>query len=210
MICQKCKTETASVCISQTVDTRKTDIYLCKKCADNAAFNIKAAFDIFGTMPGHLAFGADNNAFERQPDGGRCESCGISFAEIQKGGKLGCAGCYTAFRSKLRPIVTRIHRSAQHRGKNPYGADAEARAAAGAPADAVKRAEAGMPGEAEDAARTGADRRADAGDDGDAQKNADKIAHLKALLTEAVREEEYEQAAALRDQIKALTDGTVA
>ena len=123
MICQKCKTAQASVCVTQGIGAHKTDLYLCQKCAnEDAAAKLKAAFGYMDSIPSHLLFGADHQLYMTQTGDERCPGCGITFAEIQKGGKMGCANCYSAFRAKLRPIITRIHRSAQHRGKNPNAA----------------------------------------------------------------------------------------
>jgi len=124
MTCQKCKSTAASVCVTQIVDSQKVDIYLCQNCAnENAAEKLKAALGITGSMPSHLAFGAERNLYNANKDTEHCKGCGTSFADIQKSGKLGCAVCYDTFRTRLRPIITRIHRSAQHRGKSPAGAE---------------------------------------------------------------------------------------
>ena len=217
MICQKCKSAAASICITQVVDDKKTDIYLCQLCANrNDAAKLQEAFGFFDMMPGHLVFGADHRRVMPQTDVERCAECGITFAEIQKSGKLGCANCYNVFRVKLRPIITRIHRSAQHRGKSPSGASSARGQDADAGADAmsgggpepdgtVKAYAAGgelmaeSPSAAESTAT--AEKPANAESPSAAEK---RLEALKAELVNAVNEEEYEKAAELRDQIKAI------
>jgi len=43
-----------------------------------------------------------------------CSQCGQTFAEFQKGGLLGCAGCYGVFASELSRIFKRLHGATQH------------------------------------------------------------------------------------------------
>ena len=136
MICQKCKAVPAAVCITQIVDMKKTDIYLCHKCANEVAVaKFKEAFGLTGEPPGNLAFGKGYELIDPQAGELRCQGCGMTLAEIQSSGKLGCSNCYNVFRTQLRPIVARIHRSAQHRGKSPPGGPEAAGAKGGVGAD---------------------------------------------------------------------------
>ena len=204
MICQKCNAAAATVCITQIVDFQKSDIYLCQKCAnESGASELQAAINMFDAMPGHLVFGPNYRRYAAQAGNESCPECGITFAEIQKSGKLGCANCYNVFRAKLRPYITRIHRSAQHRGKNPSSSGSFQTEQTGA--------EAGNPGAG--AALNSATGVSDNKDiknkapyfGGAAVKSGDaeRLEKLKAALTEAIGNEEYEKAAELRDQIKA-------
>ena len=230
MICQKCKNAAASICVSQVVDSQKTDIYLCQNCANEvAAAQLKAALGFLGAMHGNLVFGVEQAPLTARPGGensdnrdnyerrerlGICDSCGITFEEIQKAGKLGCADCYRTFRANLRPIIMRIHRSAQHRGKSPSLAAEPAEPAGEAAAEAAAKAAAeaaGVPGQNGEGTSAGP-----AGSVADdfterlksgaetVKKANNRLNALKTALTLAIRDEEYEKAAVLRDQIKEL------
>lgn len=87
-----------------------------------------------------------------------CTSCGMSFAEFKRLGRLGCAGCYQSFEKRLEPLVRRIQGAVQHVGK------------ASASGPGVKQP------------RTSAKR-------------------LREELQSAIRAEDYERAAELRDQL---------
>jgi len=50
-----------------------------------------------------------------------CASCGLSYAEFKKSGKLGCQGCYTSFRSSISQALKNIHGTNEYRGKIPQG-----------------------------------------------------------------------------------------
>jgi len=48
-----------------------------------------------------------------------CPYCGMSYADFQKNGKLGCPQCYTVYRKQLEPILRRVHGLSIHNGKIP-------------------------------------------------------------------------------------------
>jgi protein arginine kinase activator len=50
-----------------------------------------------------------------------CTTCGLSYAEFKKSGKLGCAGCYTAFRNPISQALKNIHGTNDYKGKIPQG-----------------------------------------------------------------------------------------
>jgi protein arginine kinase activator len=165
MICSKCKKAVATVCISQVVNGQKVDIYLCQKCANESAVaGLKAALGFVDIFPGHFMFGGEGDQLIKMKNSETCHSCGKTFAEIQKDGKIGCAECYGVFRNKLKPIIERVHGSVSHRGSTPSGMS-------------------------------------------DAYMTARKIDGLKQSLKEAVKREEYEKAAEIRDCIKSLEVG---
>ena len=51
----------------------------------------------------------------------KCGACGLSYEDFKKIGRLGCSGCYDAFRKYLIPLLKRIHGSNKHYGKMPLG-----------------------------------------------------------------------------------------
>lgn len=52
-------------------------------------------------------------------EGPPCPVCGITFAEVFKCGKVGCATCWDHFHEKLSPVLKRVQDGQQHRGKVP-------------------------------------------------------------------------------------------
>ena len=90
-----------------------------------------------------------------------CEQCGMTYAEFQKGGMLGCANCYQAFKVPLTALLQRVHGNTQHAGRVPGGVHSGV----------------------------------------SIRMNIDR---LKQKLQRAIADEDYEQAARLRDAIRAL------
>lgn len=48
-----------------------------------------------------------------------CPQCGLSVAEFNKTGRLGCSECYVAFAGELPVLLLRIHGREHHIGKVP-------------------------------------------------------------------------------------------
>ena len=50
-----------------------------------------------------------------------CTSCGMTIDTFLKGGLLGCAQCYSAFRDEITVSIKYCQRNGLHRGKKPDG-----------------------------------------------------------------------------------------
>ncbi len=155
MICEKCGQNEATVVFTKVVDGEKTERNLCKACMMQEETSFTAQ------LPGILsAFSSLLQDIQVSPVV-RCEKCGISWADFQKSGEVGCAECYNAFRSQLMPVLKRVHGNAKHAGKIPRNAPEASR------------------------------RRSHAED-------------LRRRLNDAIGAERYEEAAKLRDELRAL------
>jgi protein arginine kinase activator len=49
----------------------------------------------------------------------RCAVCDCSQRDFERQGRFGCPSCYTTFAGILRPMLLRMHRGLEHRGKIP-------------------------------------------------------------------------------------------
>jgi len=88
-----------------------------------------------------------------------CPTCGMTYDDFRKVGRLGCSDCYVTFKRSLGGLLKRIHGSPIHLGKSP--------------ARLVKP-----------------------------PKGKTELAELKRKLERAIEEEEFEEAARFRDQIR--------
>ncbi len=116
MICQACGKNTATTHIKTALNGKLTEIYLCPDCAREQGYAHLFEGWGFGSLMSGLMGTVPS---QRQVQ--RCPSCGQSFDEISRTGKIGCAACYKAFRSQLLPIIQRVHGTTQHKGKAPGG-----------------------------------------------------------------------------------------
>lgn len=106
----------------------------------------------------------------------KCPVCGITYNDFSKTGKLGCSECYNTFSDRVLPMVRSIHGKNQHVGK-------------------VKNGQCCVETEKEEPKVTAENE----------SKFYEKMA-LQKQLQELVKAEEFEEAAKVRDQIKALDD----
>ncbi|MBE3581473.1 MAG: UvrB/UvrC motif-containing protein [Thermoanaerobacteraceae bacterium] len=116
MLCERCQQKPASVHFTQIVNNQKTELNLCPDCAreleNQWSFSLPKFFaSLLNYEPG-LGLTVD-----RAPT--QCGECGLTFAQFQQGGLLGCPECYHTFESRLDPLLRRLHGSTQHRGKVP-------------------------------------------------------------------------------------------
>ncbi len=114
MLCENCGKKTATTYLKMVVNGRLREYHLCADCAREKGYE-----DLLGNWGlGSLLTGLIG---KQERDTLRCEKCGSTFEEISKTGKVGCAGCYDAFREKLIPVIQRIHGTTKHVGKTPGG-----------------------------------------------------------------------------------------
>jgi protein arginine kinase activator len=105
----------------------------------------------------------------------KCPVCGMTKQEISNSGKLGCAECYITFIDDLRPLLRKIHGNCLHHGSVPE--------------EGNSRVELSSDNEA-------------TGKMADVSKPT--VETLKIQMHEAIKREDFETAAAIRDRIKAM------
>ncbi len=115
-----------------------------------------------------------STALAPKPGVPTCPECGLSLNDFRQGGLLGCPACYKAFEATLAPMIERAHEGATHHVGK-------------VPRGKIRRA-----GTALEAVLGGA------------QERVERLKLLKRQLDDAVRAEQYERAAALRDELRRL------
>ncbi len=116
MLCQNCSKHEATTHIKSVVNGEYTQLHLCTECANKLGYgDVFSGFgldfaDLFGNF-----FSRPKSMTSGRTE--RCASCGMSFEEIVKSGKIGCADCYEKFYDMLLPSIQRIHGKTQHNGK---------------------------------------------------------------------------------------------
>ncbi len=112
--CDLCDKNPAVMTVRQMdKDGKVTEFEVCADCARKRGFaeaeKIKMSVaEVLAEVKGKTAE-EDRNLV--------CPRCGMSFADFKRLGRLGCADCYEHFRSKLEPLIRRIHGAVQHVGK---------------------------------------------------------------------------------------------
>lgn len=196
MLCEKCRIREANIRYTEVINGIKTEHNLCSQCAREMDFgHYSAMFDTdypIGKLLSDL-FGLTGEETE-QEDAGLdqvvCPTCHTAYSDFVKNSRFGCPDCYGIFDLLMSENIKRIQGSVNHKGKHPrfhyeneFGTE---RKTSGAENNAVEK----TGWNPEDAERE------------------EKLAVLKSKLQEAILEEEYEQAAKYRDEIRELKERT--
>ena len=164
MICQECQQESATVHITKIINGSKTELHLCRRCAqahDELDFSFEPQFslhNLLGSLLGESMRGSREALGKAKV---QCPSCDLTFAQFSQIGRLGCSDCFSAFDEQLAPLLRRIHGSIRHTGKVPRRSQG-------------------------------------------AVRFARELERLREEMRLAVQKEKFEEAARLRDEIKAL------
>jgi len=91
--------------------------------AHTAAFCVEHATSAGVLDPlGYALLESAELAISQAADGSpRCPVCDCSQRDFERQGRFGCPACYGSFAGLLPPLLGRMHRGVQHRGKFPQG-----------------------------------------------------------------------------------------
>lgn len=182
MICERCKRAEATIHLTEIIQNVKSEVHLCENCAREIGLNSKlSGFSI--SLPEILSF-LEVNEVDDEPTGIVCLSCGLSYADYMREGKLGCSDCYRYMDESIKKAVAAYHGSLRHIGKHPSNA---------AKVPDGKRAKASVHAPSSGVSYTIVSGR------GDTTLTIEK---LKEMLEAAILEERFEDAAVLRDKIR--------
>jgi len=119
MLCMKCKKKEAAFYYKQTVNGKVNETALCADCASKLQVSDDIDIDI-DFNPFAELFGGLSTAQRRRSDTRRrCTLCGLTFSDLVRSGKVGCAKCYEVFADELAPTVNQLHGKAEHNGRAP-------------------------------------------------------------------------------------------
>jgi len=172
LICEECNERPAALHFTKVINGEKTEVHLCEKCAHEKGemfiFNGNPGFSINNLLAGLLNVNAHPGFSQAKPAAMpheeiiQCPVCHMTIQQFGKVGRFGCSACYESFKSRLYPILKRLHGgNTAHQGKIPKKIGGSLH---------VKK----------------------------------RIGELKEELQRLIAKEEFEQAAAIRDEIRSL------
>lgn len=176
MLCERCHSNEANIVIQEVVNGVVREHNLCSSCAQE--IELGQLFDDFPfgkLLSGILGLDPDNKQEQGDSfDQVVCPTCGTSYGEFVKKSQFGCADCYDTFGILMSPNIKKIQGSDTHVGKRPRYQK-----------EGVSNPQVlnSVP---------------------DPDSYEEQLAILKSRLQEAIEEEEYQQAAKYRDQIREL------
>lgn len=115
MNCDVCKQKSATVFLTQIVDSKMQKVNLCEACSKEKGVTDPTGFALADLL---LGLGSAQE-MEKTTVGTRCPSCGFSHADFKKTGRFGCAACYDTFGEGLENMLKGMHKGTEHKGKVP-------------------------------------------------------------------------------------------
>lgn len=231
MLCSMCHKNEAVICYTEIVNGMKKEQYLCPECAAKyTAFDGDAPGMTPGSLLAGLLTSVLGQAGVAREDDSKktnlaCKKCGMTYNEFLKYSKFGCSECVHTFGFLLDDYLKKIQGSSEHCGKVYPGPETvfvpEVSFVSG-----DKSRGAGTPDDKSSAAKAGSESvRAHSASDGSGTGTSDggpesisgapnaasavaagdssAVMALKRQLAAAIKAEEYEEAARIRDAIKA-------
>ena len=121
MVCDACKQQQATVHLTEIVNDQMTELHLCEACANQKGAQVESHFGLADLLSGLAEMGKPQETREEHEDTAAktCPSCGMTYEDFRKVGRLGCAECYGTFKRNLASLLKRIHGSPHHLGKTP-------------------------------------------------------------------------------------------
>ena len=117
MVCEVCKQTQATVHLTEIVNEQMSELHLCEVCASQKGAQVESHFGLADLLSELADF---SKTQEPEEGGGKaCPSCGMTYEDFRKVGRLGCANCYSTFKRSLGSLLKRIHGAPIHLGKSP-------------------------------------------------------------------------------------------
>lgn len=209
MLCDNCGKREANVRYSENINGRRKELNLCEECSqklgitNNMNFNMPIDFSsFFGEFMEDFAT-PDFMPLLNEVKTLQCDECGYTFDDIVNTGKLGCGNCYSVFEERLDPIIKRIQGSNKHVGRIGKIIDNKI---------SQKQQEKDKTQEPKNQANQSVVEQQENKSNAKTQKDTTenqinnekqiKLEKLQEELKQAIKEERYEDAAKIRDQIK--------
>lgn len=200
MLCDICNKKKAKIYYTEIINGEKREQHICEDCAAEYS-NFIGKGGAGGVSIGNILsgiLGSYAKGKSEKKDGDRvCSQCGMTEKELLSKGKFGCMHCYDTFGSVIGNNLRVIQGADMHFGKRPakqviHKINEEKSGGAKAK-PATDKKEVSEKKSSRSAAAAG-------------RKKLTKLEELQLMLQKAIAIEEYEEAAKLRDEIKAIRD----
>ncbi len=187
MLCDNCGKREANVRYSENINGRRKELNLCEECSKKLGishmdFSIPIDFSsFFGEFMEDFAT-PEFMPLLNEIKALKCNNCGSTFEEIANTGKLGCGNCYDVFEERLDPIIRRMQGANRHVGR--VGKVIDSKIDEKITNQSIQKEKKPNPLEN--------------------NKKEEQLQKLQEQLKQAIKEEKYEEAAKIRDEIKRI------
>lgn len=179
MKCQNCGNNEANIRYTQIINGVKKEINLCSECAAKMGvekLDIPINFNSF--LGDFFNDYAETELIPSFTAGElRCDKCGMTYSDFINSGTFGCRNCYDVFENPIDSLLKNLHGTAKHIGRGVLGKGS---------ASKIKEKEINNE------------------EKKDEQKEENNKAKLERELDKAIKDERYEDAAKIRDELKGM------
>lgn len=176
MLCDNCKVNQATVHLTEIIDEEMTELHLCEDCAREKSATMEQHFGLSDLLAGLADLGTQLGT--ESDTKVTCHNCGMGYSDFKRIGRLGCSECYHSFEKGLATLLKRIQGSSHHVGKAPL-----LREVVRTPHSAPPPRPHALP---------------------KSERAKDPLQELREKLQKAVQQEDFEEAAKLRDKIREM------
>jgi len=117
MLCDICGKREATVHLTEIINDQITKLHLCEECAKKKGAEMEEHFGLADLLAGLADLGVPTDTAKEKKL--KCPSCGMTYGDFKKIGRMGCGKCYDTFSTYLVPLFKGIHGSDTHMGKMP-------------------------------------------------------------------------------------------
>ena len=177
MLCQNCGENEANIRYTQIINGVKKEIALCSNCAKKLGMENLEMPISFNSFLGDFFNDYAETEFlpMLQTNELKCKTCGMTYNDFIDTGMFGCSDCYEVFSNPIDSLLKNLHGTAKHIGRGPNGKAEKIKV------EEIKK---------EDSKKQ--------------DENQNKKEKLEKELEKAIKEERYEDAAKIRDEIKEM------
>lgn len=192
MLCQNCGKNEANIKYTQVINGVKKEIALCEDCAKKLGLDNIGIPDIamnFHSLLGDFFNDYVENTFlpSFNNETVKCKKCGMTYDEFIEKGMFGCSECYETFSNPIDSLLKNLHGTSKHVGRHPE-------------LKQYKKKEIELNKEIDDKKKYNNGNNVEEKED----KENSKKEKLQIELEKAIKEERYEDAAKIRDQLKEM------
>lgn len=195
MFCDECKKNPASVHVNTVHNGVHTQKNLCGECAMKYGLMSFMPFS-FGDLVPHAVLSEQDQI--------RCEHCGTTLSEFKREGIVGCQDCYRYLRVGTEPILRRVQKGLLHTGRRPVGYDAGKLPRPSGDSPSVDSAIGDLPCNESAAADSPSQEPVPEATLAPSDPHSLAVQDLQRRMDAAAKEENFELAASLRDELRAL------
>ncbi len=123
MLCQNCGKNEANIRYTQIINGVKKEINLCTECAKSLgmeSLEMPINFNSFlGDFFNDYAETGLMPTFQNNEL--KCSKCGMTYSDFISSGVFGCPECYNVFSNPIESLLKNLHGTARHVGRKPKG-----------------------------------------------------------------------------------------